>query len=166
MRAAAEKAAERSNQGEDIERVREKSRSFLKEAKSDEALAVLNRQIDEEKAALQDRKGRTVKLLADRAEVERMRYDYGAAKGTLEELLRLDPDQFWRWIDLGTLWVTTGSVADALPAFRAAQAAGERSGNERDVFAAVSYVGDVLVDQGNLTAPRRACPAPPARRRP
>ncbi len=30
MRAAAEKTAERSNQGEDIERVREKSRAFLK----------------------------------------------------------------------------------------------------------------------------------------
>src|SRR5260370_4112201 len=57
MRAAAEKTAERSNQGEDIERVREKSRAFLKEAKSDEALPVLNRHIDEENAALQDRKG-------------------------------------------------------------------------------------------------------------
>jgi hypothetical protein len=63
MRAIAEKATERSNQGEDIERVREKSRALLKEAKSDEALAVLNRQIDEEKGALQDRKRRTVTLL-------------------------------------------------------------------------------------------------------
>ncbi len=150
MRAAAAQRPAPSNEGRDIEQVREDSRALLKDAKSEEALKVLNRQIEVEKAALEDRKRRTVTLLADRAEVERLRYDYAATKGTLDEVLRLDPDLFWRWIDLGNLWMTTGPLADALPAFRSAQAAAGRSGNAREQGIALIWVGDVQVAQGDL----------------
>jgi tetratricopeptide (TPR) repeat protein len=150
MRTAAAQKPAPSNEGRDIEQVREDSRALLKDAKSAEALQVLNRQIEVEKAAFEDRKRRTVTLLADRAEVERLRYDYAAAKGTLDEVLRLDPDLFWRWIDLGNLWMTTGPLADALPAFRSAQAAAGRGGNAREQGVALHWVGDVQVAQGDL----------------
>ena len=41
-----------------------------------------------------------------------------AAKATLEELLRLDPNRVWSWIDLGDIWVTTGSLGEAAKAFQ------------------------------------------------
>lgn len=47
-----------------------------------------------------------IPLLAEKAAVARLSYDYPSAKATLEELLRLDPDDVWSWIDLGDVWMT------------------------------------------------------------
>ena len=76
-------------------------------------------------------------LLAEKAAVERLGYDYASAKATLKQLVALAPDSVWEWIDLGDICVTTGSLAEADAAFRGAMEAARRTGDERDL--SVSY---------------------------
>ena len=150
LRAAAGEPLKASNAGEDIERVRRESRNALHDAKTDQALAILTRQLEIEREAMEDHRRRTKTLLRDKAEVERLRYDYAAARTTLQEVLRLDPDDVWSWISLGRDWVTIGSLADAANAFEAALKVARRTGQTREQGAALSELGGVLVAQGNL----------------
>jgi tetratricopeptide (TPR) repeat protein len=152
LRAAAAEPLKASNAGEDIERVRRESRSALYDAKTDQALAILNRQLEIEREAMEDHRRRTKTLLWDKAEVERLRYDYAAVRTTLQEVLRLDPDDAWSWILLGRDWITVGSLADAANAFEAALKVARRTGQARDEGAALNELGEVLVAQGNLEA--------------
>ncbi len=150
LRAAAAKPVAASNEGEDIDIVRRASSEALKDAKTDQAIAILDKQLAREREVMEDRKRRMVTLLQDRAEVERLRYDYAATRSTLQEVLRLDLDQVWSWIDLGRDWRTVGSLKDADGAFQSALAAARRTGAERSETVALTFLGDVLVDRGNL----------------
>ncbi len=93
---------------------------------------------------------RLLPLLKERAAIERLSFDYSAAKGTLAEVTRLDPDDVWALIDLGDLYVTTGSLAGAEQAFRAAAEASRRQGNDRDLSVSYERVGNVQKEQGDL----------------
>lgn len=151
LRAAAAKPVAASNEGEDIDIVRRASSEALKDAKTDQAIAILDKQLAREREVMEDRKRRMVTLLQDRAEIERLRYDYAAARSTLQEVLRLDPDQVWSWIALGDDWRTVGALREAQSAFDGGLAAAKRIGDKHDEGAALDRLGDVFVRQGNLT---------------
>jgi predicted Zn-dependent protease len=74
--------------------------------------------------------------LKERAAVERLAFDYDAAKKTLAEVTRLAPDDVWAFIDLGDLYVTTGPLEEAAKAFWNAEAAARRQGDERGLSVA------------------------------
>ena len=90
------------------------------------------------------------RFLAEAARLDRVRLNYDAACAKFSEAARLDPDNVWLWIELGDLWTTRGSLAEAERAFSAAHDAAARSGNDRDLYASRSRIGDVQVAQGDL----------------
>jgi tetratricopeptide (TPR) repeat protein len=134
-----------SNAGADIDATIAAARAKLRENDPQGALELLKAKRAEETQA---RVRRETALLAEQAAVGRLAYDYAGAKATLQELLRLDPDAVWRWIDLGKLRQTTGNLGEAERAFRAALDAARRQGLARDEAAALEQLGMVLVAQG------------------
>ncbi len=147
MRAHGAEQVAPSTVGADIDATIAAARSKLRESDPQGALELLKAKRAEETQA---RVKRETALLAEQAAVERLVYDYAGAKATLQELLRLDPDAIWRWIDLGDLWGTTGNLAEASRAFGSALEAARRQGLAREEYAALSWLGDVSVAQGRL----------------
>ncbi len=145
--ARSRRQVEASNDGADIDATIGAARQKLADLDTAGARAVLAGKIAEEEEA---RRQRLVPLLAEKAAVERLGYDYASAKATLKQLVALAPDSVWEWIDLGDICVTTGSLAEADAAFRGAMEAARRTGDERDLSVSYNRVGDVLVAQGNL----------------
>jgi tetratricopeptide (TPR) repeat protein len=115
--ARANEKIEPSKDDADIDKAIAASRAKLAGLDTAGAQAILDKKIAQEEA---DRRNRLTPLLAEKAAVARLSYDYPTAKATLEELLRLDPDRVWSWIDLGDIWMTTGSLSEAAKAFQAA----------------------------------------------
>jgi tetratricopeptide (TPR) repeat protein len=147
--AQAEKPVPVSNDGADIEATLVASREKLGALDTAGALNVLRAKIAEEE---QERARRLVPLLKEQATIEKLAFDYDAAKRSLAEVTRLAPDDVWAFIDLGDLFVTTGQLEEAAKAFRNAEAAARRQGDERDVSVSYDRIGDVQVAQGDLTA--------------
>jgi tetratricopeptide (TPR) repeat protein len=147
LRERGEKQAAPSNAGADIDATIAAARAKLRESDPQGALTLLKTKRAEETQA---RVRRETALLAEQAAVERLAYDYAGAKATLQELLRLDHDAVWRWIDLGDLWQTTGNLAEASRAFGGALEAARRRGLVRDESAALNRFGTVLVARGRL----------------
>src|SRR5205823_4339692 len=102
------------------------------------AVSILDGQIAEEDAAFRRRQ---LPLLTEKAAVQRLAYDHAGAQATLRWLLALDPDQVWRWIDLGDIAARVGSTTEALAAYRCAQAAAERTGDARDLSVSHDKIG-------------------------
>jgi predicted negative regulator of RcsB-dependent stress response len=150
MRDVAEQPLVDSNSGEDIERVRQKSRDALRDAKTDEAVAILDRQLEAEHEAMEDRRRRAIVLLKDKVDVERLRYDHAAVRKTLQDIIQFDPDAVWRGVGLGGEWITVGSLLDATDAFQGALSAARRTGDAGNEATALEDLSDVLVAQGNL----------------
>jgi tetratricopeptide (TPR) repeat protein len=146
-RARAAEPVRESNEGADIDATIVAARAKLGNLDTAGAQTVLQRKIAEIEETYRQR---LIPLLEEKAAVEQLSYDYGAAKATLNHLLMLDPDRVWSWIELGRLGVTTGSLGEAAAAFKAALAAARRTGGQRDESVALNEIGDVLVDQGNL----------------
>ncbi len=136
-----------SNDGADIDAAIVASRARLLDLDTAGALDVLQAKLNEEE---QERARRRVPLLKERAAVERLAFDYDAAKQSLAEVTRLAPDDVWAFIGLGDLYVTTGPLEEAAKAYRNAEVAARRQGNERDLSVSYTKVGEVLVAQGNL----------------
>jgi tetratricopeptide (TPR) repeat protein len=57
----------------------------------------------------------------------------------------------WLWIELGDLWETRGSLAEAAKAFFAARDTAARGGNDRDLAASSDRLGYMQVKRGDLT---------------
>ncbi len=146
-----------SNRGGDIDAAIAKSQKLAADFRPGEAMDVLDRQIADEKA---DRRQRLVPLLEEKARQQRLLFNHEAAKATLTELLALDPEQIWRWIDLGDLHETTGSLTDAGLAFKAGLEAARTVAGEdphdktkqRDIIALLNRLGDIQKAQGDLQA--------------
>jgi len=148
--AARARAAEQvpaSNEGADIDAVIVAARAKLGELDAAGAQSVLRAKIAEIEEM---HRQRLIPLLEEKAAVEELSYDHTAAKATLSQIVALDPDRVWTWIELGRLGETTGSLAEAATAFNAALAAARRKGSDRDEGVAHNEIGDVLVAQGNL----------------
>jgi len=112
-----------SNDGADIDAAIAASRGKLGALDKAGALDVLQAKLDEEE---QERARRRVPLLKERAAVERLAFDYDAAKKSLAEVTCLAPDDVWAFIGLGDLYVITGPLEAAAKAFRNAEAAARR----------------------------------------
>ncbi len=147
--AQAAKPVPASNDGADIDAAIVASRAKLRDLDTAGALDVLQAKIAGEE---QERARRRVPLLKERAAVERLAFDYEAAKQTLAEVTRLAPDDVWAFIGLGDLYRITGPLDDAAKAFRTAEAAARRQGDERDLSVALNKIGAVQVEQGDLSA--------------
>ncbi len=154
-RAHAAEPAQPSNRGADIDAVIGAAREKLARLDVSGATTLLDAKIAEEELA---RRQRIIPLLAEKATVARIAYDYKTAKAALRELLDIDADQVWSWIELGDLCVTTGSLEPAKDAFRNALDAAKKLADaeegdrfrRRDVSVSYDRVGDVLVAQGDL----------------
>ena len=79
-----------------------------------------------------------------------MQLNYDPACVKFAEAARLDPDKVWLWIELGDLWTTRGSLAEAKKAFSASRNAASRNGNDRDLSVSHNRIGDTQVAQGDL----------------
>ena len=151
--ARANEKIEASKDGADIDKAIAASRAKLAGLDTAGAEAILDKKIAQEEAA---RRQRLIPLLAERAAVARLSYDYPSAKATLEELLRLDPNRVWSWIDLGDNWMTTGRSGEAAEAFEAAGEAARRTKNERDLSVFFIKIGGVQVAQGDPQGARKS----------
>jgi predicted negative regulator of RcsB-dependent stress response len=146
MRARAAQPVPPSNDGSDIDATIGASRDKLRALDTDGARALLQTKIVEETEA---RVRRLVPLLKERAAIERLCFDHQAANATLTGLSGLTPDDVWVWIELGDLWRTTGYLPRAAEAYRNAEQAARRTGDERDLSVSHDKIGDVLVAQGD-----------------
>jgi tetratricopeptide (TPR) repeat protein len=133
-----------SNDGADIDAAIAASRAKLRGLDTAGALDVLQAKIADEE---QERGRRLVSLLKERATVERLAFDYDAAKETLAEVIRLAPDDVLAFIDLGDIYVTTGALEEAAKAYQGAGEAAQRRGDERARAAAFNRLGDVQAAQ-------------------
>jgi tetratricopeptide (TPR) repeat protein len=155
--ARARRKVEPSNDGADIAATIGAARAKLGQLDTDSARSILAAKIAEEEAA---RRQRLIPLLEEQAAVEQLSYDHEAAKATLRQLRRLDPDNVWNWIGLGDLEVTTGALDPALDAFRRglgraeclAKADPSNADWQRDLSVSQDRIGDVQREQGNLLA--------------
>ncbi|WP_292531845.1 hypothetical protein [Methylocystis sp.] len=147
--ARASQKIEKTGDGADIDKAIAASRAKLAGLDTAAAQSILDRKIAEEE---EERNKRLVALLEEKAAVARLSYDYPTAKATLERLLKIDPDRVWSWIDLGDIWVTTGSLNQAMKAFQGAEGAARRVNDERDLSVSYERIGDVQVAQGDLKA--------------
>jgi predicted negative regulator of RcsB-dependent stress response len=149
VQAAKEHAAEPvtpSNQGADIEAAIGASRERLRSLDTGGAREVLQAKIDEEEQA---RVLRLVPLLKERAVVERLAFDYAAARATLIQITHFSPDDPWIWIVLGDICRVTGDLAAAMEAYQSAETAARRGGDEHYLSISYERIGDVLVANGN-----------------
>jgi tetratricopeptide (TPR) repeat protein len=146
-RARADEEVPESNEGADVDAAITAARAKLGKLDAAGAQTVLRAKIAEIE---ETHRQRLIPLLEEKAAVEELSYDHAAAKATLRQIIGLDSDRVWTWIELGRLGVTTGSLAEAATAFNAALAAARRTGSDRDEYPALIYIGDVLKAQGNL----------------
>ena len=146
--ARSRRQVEASNDGADIDATIGAARQKLADLDTAGARAVLADKIAEEEDA---RRQRLVPLLAEKAAVERLGYDYASAKATLKQLLALSPDSVWAWIDLGDICVTTGSLAEADAAFR------ERNGRRAPHGRRARSVGVVRTESATCWWRRAIC---------
>jgi tetratricopeptide (TPR) repeat protein len=153
----ARQPVERSNDGADIDATIAAARAKLARLDTAGTIALLTEKIAEEKDA---RRQRLIPLLEEQAAVQRLSYEHDGAKATLRELLALDPERLWAWIDLGDLLMTAGTLDEANTAYgESLRIAGHRErtdpGNaawQRDLSVSHNRIGDVRVAQGDLTA--------------
>ena len=153
--ARARQTIDPTRDGADIDATISAARVRLGRLDTAGARSVLATKIAADDAA---RRLRLVPLLVEQATIERLSYDYEAAKATLRQLLALEPEQVWGWIDLGDLFVTTGNLNQADEAYRQARTIADRlakadpgnAGWQRDLSVSYDKIGDVLVAQGNL----------------
>jgi pimeloyl-ACP methyl ester carboxylesterase len=86
--ARANEKIEPSKDGADVDKTIAASRAKLAGLDTAGTEAILDKKIAQEES---ERRKRLIPLLAEKAAVARLSYDYPTAKATLEELLRLDP---------------------------------------------------------------------------
>ena len=70
----------------------------------------------------------------------------------MRSLGHLARTNIWYWIECGRARMATGSLGRAEAAFQTARDLAEASGSDRDVSAALVFLGDVRVAQGELGA--------------
>lgn len=140
------------------------ARAKLATLDTDGAKATLQAALSAEDAAWTDqvasRNRARARGLFELAFIQRTSFDYAGARASLEAGLTLDPDEAWRWGELGDLCMTTGDLTCAGAAFAAARNATERAlakaPEDTKVLSHLSVshtkIGDQEIASGNLTA--------------
>ena len=93
--------------------IRARASALIDKGDFDAARAMLNEGRERARALREEASRTEAQFLADEARVDRLQLNYDAACSEFAEAARLDPDNFWLWIELGDLWVTRGSLAEA-----------------------------------------------------
>jgi tetratricopeptide (TPR) repeat protein len=139
-----------SNDRPEFVAIRARASALIDKGDFDAARAALNEGRERARALRQEASRTEAGFLADEARVDRLQLNYDAACAKFAEAARLDPDNVWLWIELGDLWRTRGSLAEAEKAFFAALDASARSGNDRALSVSYSRLGNVRFAQGDL----------------
>ncbi len=130
--------------------IRARASALIDQGDFDGARAALNEGRARARALREEISRAEAGFLWEEASLDRLQLNYDSACAKLAEAARLDPDNVWIWIDLGDLWITRGSLAEAGKAFAAARDAAVRGGDERDLSVAYNRLADVRVAQGDL----------------
>jgi tetratricopeptide (TPR) repeat protein len=157
MLARAHQPVPPSKDGADIAATIAAARAHMGSLDSAAARALLDAKLAEDEKAHRQRR---LPLLRERAAAERFAYDHTAAEATLREILILDPDDFWTWIERGDLYKRIGSLESAAATYQQAFALATRRAQlepgaarwQRHLSVSNDRVGDVQVAQGNLGA--------------
>jgi tetratricopeptide (TPR) repeat protein len=155
-RARAGEPVASSTDGADIDATIGAARTKLGDLDAAAARMILGDKIAQEERA---RRQRVIPLLEEQAAIERLSYDYDAAKTTLQKLLEIDPERIRNWLRLGDLFVTTGALEQGVNRFWRGLTIAERlatadPGNVKrrgDLAVAHERIGGVRHAQGNLT---------------
>jgi tetratricopeptide (TPR) repeat protein len=139
-----------SNDRPEIAAIRARASALIDNGDFDAARAALNEGRMAARAFRAEASRTEAGFLADEARVDRLQLNYDAACAKFAEAACLDPDNVWLWIELGDLWTTRGSLAEAEKAFVGARDAAVRGGADRDLSVAYNRIGDVHLDQGDL----------------
>ena len=139
-----------SNDRPEFAAIRARASAAIDKGDFDAARAVLNEGRERARALREEASRTEAGFLADEARVDQLQLNYDSACAKFAEAARLDPDNIWLWGELGDLWITRGSLAEAGKAFSAARDAAARSGNDHDLSVSYDRVGDVQVAQGDL----------------
>ena len=100
--------------------------------------------------ALREEANRTeAEFLAQEARVDRLQLNYEAACAKFAEAAHLDPDNFRIWRELGDLWMTRGSLAEAKTAFFRARDAAPQAKEGRALAVIYQRIGGVQRAQGD-----------------
>jgi tetratricopeptide (TPR) repeat protein len=145
------------NERPEFAAIRARASALIDKGDFDAARAVLNEGRERARArrreiaqSLEEISRSEAGFLADEARVDRLQLNYDAACSKFAEAASLDLGNVWIRIELGDLWVTRGSLAEAEKAFSAARDAAARSGVDRDLSVSHNRTGDVQVAQGYL----------------
>ena len=138
-----------SNDRPEFAAIRARASALIDKGDFDAARAALNEGRQAARAMREEADRTEAGFLAQEARVDRLQLNYDSACAKFAEAARLDPDNVWLWIELGDLWTTRGSLAEAKKAFSASRDAASRRGNDRDLYASHIYIGNVQVDQGD-----------------
>ena len=103
--------------------IRARASALIDKGEFDAARAALNEGRLAARALREEIARSEAGFLADEARVDRLQLNYDAACAKFAEAASLDPGNVWIWIELGDLWTTRGSLAEAAKAFRAAREA-------------------------------------------
>jgi tetratricopeptide (TPR) repeat protein len=141
-----------SNDRPEFAAIRARASALIDKGDFDGARAVLTEGREAARAMREEMSRTEASFLRDDARLERLQLNYDAACAKFAEAARLDPDNVWLWIELGDLWTTRGSLAEAKKAFSASRDAASRSGDNRDLSVAHNRIGDTQVMQGSLDA--------------
>ena len=139
-----------SNDRPEFAAIRARASALIDKGDFDAARAALNEGRERARALREEASRTEAGFLADEARVDRLQLNYDAACVKFAEAGRLDPDNVWLWINLGDLWTTRGSLAEAGRAFFGARKAASRTGDDRDLSVSYDRIGDVQVAQGDL----------------
>jgi tetratricopeptide (TPR) repeat protein len=100
--------------------------------------------------ALREEANRTeAGFLAQEARIDRLQLNYEAACAKFAEAAHLDPDNFRIWRELGDLWMTRGSLAEAKTAFFRARDAAPQAKEGRALAVIYQRIGGVQRAQGD-----------------
>ena len=102
-----------SNDRPEFAAIRARASALIDKGDFDAARAALNEGRERARALREEASRTEAGFLADEARVDRLQLNYDAACAKFAEAARLDPDNVWLWIELGDLWVTRGSLAEA-----------------------------------------------------
>jgi len=141
-----------SNDRPEFAAIRARASALIDKGDFDGARAALNEGRERARALREEASRTEAGFLADEARVDRLQLNYEAACAKFAEAAGLDPDNVLTWGELGDLWITRGSLAEAEKAFVGARDAAMRGGDDRDVSVAHNKIGDVQVARGDLAS--------------
>ena len=148
LREQGEKPAAPSNAGGDIDATIAAARKRLRDSDPQGALELLKARRGEETQARMRKAGDRAARRTGGNRKTRLRLR--RRESDVERTAELDPDAVRGWGELGDSWLTTGNLAEAERAFRAALDAARRQGFSREESVALNRLGDVFVARGKL----------------